>query len=960
MTTDNRITLRIDDREVRARPGTVVLEAAIEAGIYIPYLCYHPGMKPYAACRMCMVQEEVEVEVERDGQKVKEKQLRPVSASCTMPVREGLVVRSANDALRNLQRGVMEMLLSEHPHGCLTCHRVELCGPEDICLRHVAVNDRCVFCPKNERCELKDSVRFLGMDLLSPLSYKTRGLELEAADPFYDRDYNLCIVCARCVRVCEEVRGDNAITFVERAGKALVGTSRGSSLLESGCEFCGACLDVCPVGALVEREHKWDKAVRVSRAVCPNCSVGCQLNLEVNRREKLIRAIPELNAPANRGQACYKGKFGLEFVNHQERLKRPLVRRDGLLQEATWEEALAYIAERMPAYRGAGFAALASARTSNEGAYLLQKFARAVMGSNSVDVDSNTRPALARALEQPLGYAAATNTLWELEQSGCILVVDANLTEEHNVAGVPIKRGVRKGARLIVIDTREVELTRYAHLWLRPRPGTTLSLLGGILREILESGLEDKEFLAAKVGGLVELWAALDPYTLEVVAEATGVPMAQIREAARTYADADSGAIVYALDNVAPLEQAAQVHALADLALATGNLGKPSSGLYPLVRGANAQGSADVGAAPDLLPGYQRTEDEAARSRLEERWGVRLPVEAGLGLAEALHAAASGSVKAMLLLGDSASYTSGELQDGYEALERLELLVVHDAFLGQAAQRAHVVLPATTFAEEEGTYTNLERRVQLSPRALSPRNSEARPAWQVLCQLAQRLGAKGFEFSSAAGVFDEVASVAPIYSGISHGRLVREAVYTLRPDPRNPLPTQLVHSDRVSRGLLWPCPDAVRAGAPVLYADGFPGGQARLMPLPEPSVLSATPGEFPFTFVPGRVLAQEERDVAVERVGGVNHIRRDERVEMHPMDATDLGLSAGDAVEVTAAGARLRGIVELRESQHRGVVSMTTLFGELATRLQASEDPDPMARVPLLSIRPARVEKGVR
>ncbi|MBI4198434.1 MAG: molybdopterin-dependent oxidoreductase [Chloroflexi bacterium] len=958
MTTDNRVNIVVDGKEVKARPGSVVLEAAIEAGVYVPYLCYHPGMKPYAACRMCMVQEEVDVEVERDGQKVKEKQLRPASASCTMPVREGLTVRTATDVVRDLQKGIMEMLISEHPHGCLTCHRIELCGPQDVCLRHVSVNDRCVFCPKNERCELKDSVRFLGMEMLSPLSYKTRGLEVEVADPFYDRDYNLCIVCGRCVRVCEEVRADNAITFVDKAGKALVGTVRGASLLESGCEFCGACLDVCPVGALVEREHKWDKATRVSRSVCPHCSVGCQLNLEVNRREKVVRAIPELHAPANHGQACFKGKFGLEFVNHKERLKRPLIRRNGQLQDASWEEALAFLAQQLPKYQGGQFAAIASARTNNEGAYLLQKFARAVMGSNNVDVDSNTRPALARALEAPLGYAASTNSIWELESARCILVVDANITEEHNVVGVPIKRATRRGAQLIVIDSREVELTRYAALWLRPRPGTTLILLAGLLRAILDQGLEDKEFIREKAQGLEELRVSLGDFPLAKVAEVTGVPAERISEAARTFATAETGAIAYALDNAALEEQAAQVHALADLALATGNLGRPSTGLYALRRGANEQGAVDVGATPDLLPGYQRMSDDVARQAVENRWGVKLPTEAGLGLAQVLRAAQEGRVKAMLLLGDSYNYANGEMDEGYEALERLEFLVVCDSFLGAAAQRAHVVLPAATFAEEEGTYTNLERRVQLSSRALAPRGMEARPVWQVVCQLAQGMDARGFGFSSPAQVFEEIASVSPIYAGVSHQRLIREMAFTLRPDPKNPLPTQLAHSDRVSRGLQWPCLGTDASGMAVLYGSGFPSGKARLMPVSVPASSLRVSPAYPLLFAPGRVLAQHDRDVSVERIGGVNHIQREERVEVHPADAAALGLKAGDMVEVVWASGRIRGAVEVREGQHQGMVSMTTLFGEMATRLQASEDPDPMAKAPLLAVRAVKLEKA--
>ena len=426
----DEINLNIDGQEVRTTRDQTIIEAALDAGIYIPYLCYHPGMKPFGACRMCVV------EIEGG---------RGTPASCTVPVQEGMVVKTKTNTLEQVRRGIMDMLLAEHPHGCLTCHRVDLCGPQDICLRHVSVNDRCVTCPKNERCELKDTARYTEMDLNSPLAYQYRNLQIETKDPFYDRDYNLCIVCGRCVRVCEEVRGDNAITFTERAGQALVGTSMGWSLLQSGCEFCGACLDVCPVGALVERDNKWEKPVQVERTVCPHCPVGCQLNLEVNKREKVVRAIPEINAPANRGQACYKGKFGLDFVNHKQRLRHPLVRRNGQLEEASWDEALNMVAQRLGQYKGSRYAAMISPRNTNEEAYLLQKFARTVMVSNNVDVSSNIRPDLAAGLTEVLGYAAATNTIWELEKSGCILAISTNTTEEHNVVGVPIKRGGKGG-----------------------------------------------------------------------------------------------------------------------------------------------------------------------------------------------------------------------------------------------------------------------------------------------------------------------------------------------------------------------------------------------------------------------------------------------------------------------------------------------------------------------------------
>ena len=477
----DEMTITFNGQDVKTQSGKNVLEAAIAAGVYVPYLCYHPGMKSYGACRMCVVSVE--------GQ-------RGFPAACTLPVADGMKIQTESGEVNDLRKSVMEMLIAEHPNGCLTCHRIDICGPTDVCLRHVSVNDRCVTCPKNERCELKDTVRYLGMSLESPMNYKYRQIPLEVADPFYDRDYNLCIVCARCVRACEELRGDDAIGLTVRSGQSLVGTSFGTSLLESGCEFCGACIDVCPVGALVERDHKWDKPRKVERTVCPLCPVGCQMNVEYDGDGTLIRAVPEINSPSNHGQACFKGKFGLQFVNDASRLQTPLVRRDGQLEEATWDEALEFVATSLAEYPGESFAFLTSPNSTNEEHYLAQKFSRVAMKSNNVDQTSNTQPELTLGLEQSLGYAGATNPIWDLEQSGCILVFNSNVTEEHNVVGVPIKRAARKNTKLVVIDSREVELTRYAHVWLRPAPGTEQLLLGGLLKSVIDQGLQKDDWLA--------------------------------------------------------------------------------------------------------------------------------------------------------------------------------------------------------------------------------------------------------------------------------------------------------------------------------------------------------------------------------------------------------------------------------------------------------------------------------
>ncbi len=941
---DNELTITIDGKQIKTRPGKMLLEAAIEAGIYIPYLCYHPGMKPYGACRMCVV----EIEGGRGYQ-----------ASCTVPVQDGMVVKTRTQPVEQVRRTVMELLLAEHPHGCLTCHRIELCGPQDICLRHVAVTDRCVTCPKNERCEFKDTTRYHTMDLESPLNYKYRSLPLETSDPFYDRDYNLCIVCGRCVRACVELRGDDAITFTERSGKALVGTAFGTSLLESGCEFCGACVDVCPVGALVEKDYKWEKAERVVHTVCNQCPVGCQLNLEVNRFGKVIRAIPELNAPANRGQACYKGKFGMDFINRKERLRKPLVRKNGQLVESTWDEALGLVAEKLRNYKGDQFALVASAKCTNEELYLAQKFARAVMGSNNVDVSTNTRPDLAAPLAEMLGYAGATNTIWELDRTRCVLAFNTNVTEEQNVVAVPVKRVARASSKLIVIDPREVELTRYADIWLRPRPGTEPLLLAGLLKAVMDQGLVKQDWVAQHCEGLDSLAGSLKAVDLEAVAKETGVARKDIEAAARTFATSETSAIIYGLDNIPPELHKACTQALANLSLLTGQIGRPSTGLYPLRQGTNEQGAWDVGCVPHLLPGYRPVADPQARRKVEQAWAERkVPANPGLGLREMVQAAASGGIKAMMVVGDNAHLFQGELGNVGEALKKLEFLVVQDIFLRDAAHYADVVLPEVTFAEKTGTYTNLERRIQPLHQAIEVKNSEAKPVWWVLSRLARRLKVEGLEYSSPNQITQEMARVTPIYGGVSLERLEAEAVITLRPPTDNPLPNQVLNSDKWYPGLQWPVPEASHKGTPILYAEGFPNGRARLMPVRTTTAKLSANGHG-MLLVPGRVLLQSEREIKIVH-GKLNRIQRDEQLEVHPQDAQRLGLAQGDAVEVEIPQGRVKARVVISEKVYPGHLYITYLFGQLAVELEASEDPDPMARVPGLVITPARVVKAGR
>ncbi|MCX6345420.1 MAG: formate dehydrogenase subunit alpha [Armatimonadetes bacterium] len=888
------VKLTIDSVEVTAPQGTTVFQAARSAGIDIPHLCYEPelDLSPTAACRLCVV------EVEGAA---------APPASCACPVVEGMVVRTDSEALREIRQTVIELLLSDHPHDCATCDEFGQCKLEHYAY---ALGIR-------EKCEAADPV----------------AVRCEPDAPMMGYDRSKCILCGRCVAVCQNMQEVGAVDFQGRGFGTEIGIPPGVSREDSECEMCGNCIAVCPTGAVAGRRTVGIRGAAKVRTTCCYCGVGCQLDLNV-RDGRVVGVTTTSDNPVNGKWLCVKGRFGYEFIDHPDRLTTPLIRRNGQLEPATWDEALGYVASRLTEIKAANgpdaIGLISSSRCTNEENYLVGKLARAAIGTNNVDQCARTchAPTVA-GLAISFGSGAMTNSIGEIPDADVLFVIGSNTTEAHPIVGLKIKQAVRNGATLIVADPRKIWLTNIANIHLPIHPGTDLALINGMAHVILSEGLANAEFIKSRTEGFEEFAKIVEQWPPERAAEVCGVPAEDIRRAAREYARADRGAIFYTLGITEHTCGTYNVMGLANLTLLTGHVGKESSGVNPLRGQNNVQGACDMGALPDVLPGYQKVAVEENRRKFEDAWNVTLSNTPGMTITDMLEAAYDENLKALYIMGEDPVMSEAHAGFVREALGRLDLLVVQEIFLNETAKIADVVLPASCFAEKDGTFTNTERRVQRIRKAVEA-PGEAREDWKILVDLMNRLGYPA-DYSSPAEIWSEFASLSPIFAGINYSRIEKV-------------------------GLQWPCPSLDHPGTKFLHSGRFTRGLGKFSVVEHSSPSEVTDNDYPLVLSTGRTLYHYNVGTMTRRVHGLDKKSPENYVEINPRDLEKLGGQDGRMLRVTTR----RGSIVARAVATRkirpGMVWMPMHFAESSANELTVDAYDNITRTAEFKVAAARVE----
>lgn len=890
--------ITINGKQCSFEPGMTIYEVARNNGFYIPVLCRHEQLRPSGSCRICSV--------ELTGSKT-------LVASCCRPAEEGLEISTDSESVISFRRLMIQLHMAQGSHNCAACASAGSCVLQKLADDYTVEHGHYT-------------------------SIYPSGAQRDDANEMIVRDPGICVVCGLCVQACNELQVNEAIGITGRGPETRIGPPIGNDLTKSECVFCGECLRVCPVGALsLKGSIKEPGAARPSvRTTCGYCGVGCQLDVHVQQNRILKVTTARMGAPPpNHGSLCIKGRFGYDFVAHPDRLTQALVRTSGRLVPVDPDVAVKLIGERLSViqqeYGPDAIAGLSSARSTNEENYLFQKFFRSVIGTNNIDhcarlCHSSTVSGLAAVF----GSAAMTNSIADIEKADCILVTGSNTTENHPVIGAAIKRAViSRGVKLIVIDPRQIPLTRYASLWLRPRPGSDIAWINGLAQVLLRDELTNERFIRERTENFDAFKASVADYTPERVQVLTGIEPHELIAAARMYGSARSASMLYAMGITQHVCGTDTVKALANLTLMTGNIGREGCGLNPLRGQNNVQGACDMGCLPGLLPGYRAVDDDAGRHAFEQAWGCTIPAAAGLTAPEMFERALNGSLKALFIMGENPMMSEPDSAHVSAALDNLELLVCQDIFLNETGRRADVVLPAAAWAEKEGTFTNTERRVQRVRAALTPPGS-ARSDQELLVALAGAMGAP-WCYGTAGDVFEEIRCLVPQYRGISYERIA-------------------------SIGLQWPCPDVDHPGTPILHADGFPRGRALF------SAVSLTPPaevpdrQYPFILSTGRILYHYHTATMSGRSRALVSRAPDAFVEVNPADAEKLGLSDGQRVRVVSRRGAIELFAQITFRCSVGVVFIPFHYSEAAANVLTGRALDPVAHIPEFKVCAVRIE----
>jgi formate dehydrogenase major subunit len=890
VTSDRDVTLNIDGVSVSVPAGTSVMRAAVKAGVMIPKLCATDSLQPFGSCRLCLV--------EIDGR-------RGYPSSCTTPAEAGMKVRTQTAKLAELRRNVMELYISDHPLDCLTC-------------------------AANGNCELQTMAGAVG---LREVRYGMAGAnhftdaKKDESNPYFTYDPAKCIVCNRCVRACEETQGTFALTISGRGFDSRVTAGQGVDFMDSDCVSCGACVNACPTATLMEKTViAKGQAEHDVTTTCAYCGVGCGFKAEM-QGSQVVRMVPWKDGKANEGHACVKGRFAWGYATHPDRITKPMIRAktSDPWREVSWQEAFDYAATELQRvqekYGRNSVGALVSSRCTNEEDYLVQKLVRAAFGNNNVDTCARVCHApTGYGLGQTLGTSAGTQTFKSLEKSDVLLLIGINPTEGHPVVGSRLKRRVREGAKLIVIDPREIDMVTAPHArathHLKLRPGTNVAMLSALAHVVVTEGLLNEKFIAERCETQAfadwREFAARPVNSPEAMEAVTGVSAAEVRAAARLYATGGNAAIFYGLGVTEHSQGSTAVIAIANLAMATGNVGREGVGVNPLRGQNNVQGSCDMGSFPDIFSGYRHVSDKATRELFEKAWGVSLQSEPGLRIPNMLEAALDGSFMGLYCQGEDPAQSDPNTQHVQAALAAMECVVVQDLFLNETAKYAHVFLPGASFLEKDGTFTNAERRISRVRKVMPPLAGKA--DWETTLGLAEALGYK-MHYEHPSQIMDEIARLTPTFAGVSYAKLEEMG------------------------SVQWPCNDKAPEGTPLMHVNGFVRGKGRFMNTQYvPTDEKVTP-RFPLLLTTGRILSQYNVGAQTRRTENVRFYSEDV-LEIHPHDANERGIREGDWVGIQSRAGDTVLHATVTERVQPGVVYTTFHFPESGANVITTDNSD--------------------